>query len=67
MKLIIALGGLAMLIATAGCEIESDHYHRGGYYHGYHGEYPYRYYGHSERYRVYHPYDRDRYYYRDRD
>jgi hypothetical protein len=56
-----------MLIATAGCEIESDHYHRGGYYHGYRGEYPNRYYGHSEGYRVYHPYDRDRYYYRDRD
>lgn len=65
MKLIIGLCGLAMLFATAGCEIEADSYHRGGYYRGYYGEYPHRYYGHSERYRHYrHPYDRDHYWYR---
>jgi len=63
MKLIISLIGLVVLLATAGCEIESDHYHRGGYYGGYYGEYPHYYYGHSENYRYY-PYDRDHYWYR---
>ena len=67
MKRIIGLGGLAMLIATAGCEIEEAHYSRGGYHHGYYGEYPDRYYGHSDRdrdYRYRYPYDRDHYWYR---
>jgi hypothetical protein len=69
MKRIITLMGLGLLIAvTAGCEIEERHHYRGGYYSGYYGEYPYRSYGH-ESYRPYrtYPYDRDHYWYRDRD
>jgi len=58
MKFIIGLCGLALLVGMSGCAIEADHYHRGGYYHDYRGEYPRRYYGHSERYSRY-PYDRD--------
>jgi len=67
MKIIIALASLGLLAATAGCEIEESHHHGGGYS-GYYGEYPYRTTGH-EVYRPYHdyPYDRDHYWYRDRD
>ena len=59
MRVILALIGLVIVLATRGCTIEERHY-RGGYYHGYYGEYPHRYYGH-ERYYPY-PYY---YYYRD--
>ena len=64
MKLILLLLGATTLIATSGCDWDEDHHHRGGYNHGYYGEYPYRSYGHGEYHRQYrpydHPYDRDR-------
>ena len=47
MKTLIAIFGLATLLASVGCVVEDDHYHRGGYYGGYYGEYPHRYYGHQ--------------------
>ena len=60
MKLLLLLLSTVTLIATAGCDWDRDHHHRGGDYGGYHGEYPYRSYGHGE-YRPYdHHYDRDR-------
>ena len=59
MKLIMYLIGALLLLGTVGCETdEGHHYDRGGYYdHGY--------YGYGRGYD--HPYDRDHYWYRDRD
>jgi hypothetical protein len=45
MKFALALFGLITLLATTGCEYDEHHHHRGGYYGGYYGEYPQRYYG----------------------
>ena len=60
MKLLLLLVSTVTLIATAGCDWDENHHHRGGAYGGYHGEYPYRSYGHGE-YRPYnYHYDRDR-------
>jgi len=40
MKLLLLLLSTVTLIATAGCDWDEDHHHRGGAYGGYHGEYP---------------------------
>ncbi len=65
MKRIVGLIGAALLLLTAGCEVESGY---GGGYGGVYGEYPYTYYGGSYVYPGYaypyyrrFPYDRDHY------
>ena len=72
MKRIVGLLGAALLLLTAGCEVESGY---GGAYNGFYGEYPYTYYGGSYAYPYpyygyyghRHPYDRDHYWDRDHD
>ena len=68
MKLLFRAIGLALLLASAGCEVESGY---GGAYGGVYGEYPYTYYGHGAYvyphvYVYPGPYDRDHYWDRHR-
>ena len=74
MKMLVRLLGLVALLFAGGCVVAPADYPSGGVSVGVYDEYPYRYYGHGGYYpyhpyryhgRWHHPYDRDRYFYRD--
>jgi len=53
MKILLALFGLGLLLATTGCEVRTGY---GGGYPAYYGEYPYTYYGSGVYVSPYHHY-----------